>query len=359
MTLRHRRSMLRFRTRLAVATLAGALIALFCSPAEAKIYYVNRGVKYHIGDNRYERSEDSQFMDAYPVVGQEWIQAFKVSQADTVKVQIEHIWGVDDCPYCKVLVAIDKHDMGRLYAENNHRPFDTLEPLAMKVEPGKVYYLRITSYGTDEVDDVTVEGVSVQSEKADIIFLQPGPVLQALDGPMPAVRENVQAGQDPCADLDASQRWLALKPGTPMAVQSAGDQAQTSQPLAEIQPGQVLSFSFQVQPLSAGKDLVSQELALVVDDGQASGWVYSYGPGESRPGHGNLLLNGRYSSKAFDPGALPPQTWVNAKLGWCRDGCVHLSINGQEVSQSFSREGSLLPVRLKALNLGVQLKTNE
>ena len=116
------------------------VLGLAASWLQAKVYYVNKGLLYHICDNRFEHSTDSDFMGTYPVVGQEWIQAFTVDQPDKVKVRIEIVKGVDDCPYCKDLVSIDDSLMGRLYAKDNGVGFDTLEPLAKDVEPGKIYY---------------------------------------------------------------------------------------------------------------------------------------------------------------------------------------------------------------------------
>ena len=124
------------------------LLLLLPAAVWPKVYYASQGVKYHVGDDRFGTSLDSSFLDAYPVVGKQWIQAFTVSGRDAVKVRIDHIWGVDDCPYCKAMVSIDDHDMGRLAAENNHKPFDTPEPLAYIVEAGRTHYLKIESYGS-------------------------------------------------------------------------------------------------------------------------------------------------------------------------------------------------------------------
>ena len=48
----------------------------------ATVHFVNKGVKYHLGDGRFDRSTDSDFLDTYPVVGEEWIQAFTVTADD-------------------------------------------------------------------------------------------------------------------------------------------------------------------------------------------------------------------------------------------------------------------------------------
>src|SRR5260370_22635877 len=75
----------------------------------AKVYYVEKGVKYHIGDNKYSRSEDKEFLDTYPVVGKEWIQAFKVTEDDNVVVRLGNVWGVDECADCKDMIFLNDH----------------------------------------------------------------------------------------------------------------------------------------------------------------------------------------------------------------------------------------------------------
>ena len=103
------------------------------------------------------------------------MSARKRTSSDHVK-HPDHVWGVDDCPYCKDMVSIGKHDMGRLTAENNHTPFDTLQPLAFRAYPGQTYYVIVESFSKDnQADDFVIEGVSVETEKADVVFKRQRP----------------------------------------------------------------------------------------------------------------------------------------------------------------------------------------
>jgi hypothetical protein len=312
------------------AFLAG--IWLTASYGQAKVYYVNHGVKYHVGDNRYDRSEDSVFIDAYPVVGQEWIQAFTVSEPDVVKVHIDHLWGLDECPYCKVLVTIDNHDMGRLTKANNYEPFDTLDPLAYRVEPGRTYFLKIASYGTEKVDDFVFEGVSVETAKAEVAYIA-APVIKQPNEPVPTptpappvrgiCEGTLREGWLPVEYQ--SRGWMPLGSEDPR-----GDEKRSPNSVAT---GDRLQFFIKVDSLNEG-DRVSQALEVLLQDG--SGWVLSFqsGGAPERAIHGNLKLDGHYSAPTFAVGAWKQGAWNDLRLVRCTDGKTRLFLNGSELSQS-------------------------
>lgn len=326
-----------------------SLLLLSCS-LPAKVYFVNRGVKYHIGDNRYERSEDKEFVGTYPVVGQEWIQAFQVNVSDTVKVSIANVWGVDDCPYCKVIVGIDDHDMGRLTQDNNHEPFNTLQPLAMHVEPGKTYLVKIVSYGDPQVDDFVIEGVSVETERAVLTFLKPGPILKMPNEPMPVFSEAPAAElPGPCPGLSALTDWelgvgkekdsLELKAG-PLGVADSGK-------LGELGMGKSVEIFLQASA-EGEADKVSRAIELLCGDKDDSGWVITL-DAAGNAAHGNLRKNGRYRSAAFDGRAFKTGGWNRLRLSYCPDGSIRLDVNGAPLSASIQGGGVSQPFRVKAL----------
>ncbi|MES2202560.1 MAG: hypothetical protein V4498_09940 [candidate division FCPU426 bacterium] len=340
--------------------------ALLLAPAwlEAKVHFINRGVKYHIGDNRYDRSEDREFVDAYPVVGQEWIQAFRVSEADVVKVRIAHIWGVDDCPYCKVMVAIDDHDMGRLTRDNNHTPFDTLDPLAWPVQPGKTYLLKVVSYGDEKVDDFVIEGVSVETARAEVIFLKPGPVLKMPDQPMPmfsvppmqAPPQVDQTQSDPCGSLSPLKDW-ALGQGKArdqMELESAGDFASSGR-LGLLKAGESVDFYFRTQA-AGDADKVGRAFELLCGDpgGDDSGWVLTL-DAAGNVAHSNLRRKGSYRAATFAPRAYVAGQWNRARLSYCPDHMLRLSLNGQQVSTPLKLDGTPQGFFVRALGVKASL----
>jgi hypothetical protein len=248
------------KKRLGTILLLGVLLfPLLASARQGKIYYVKKGIKYHIGDNKYAQSEDALFIDTYPGVGPEWVQYFKVDRADKVKVHVDHIWGVDDCGYCKILISIDDWDMGRLYGENNHKPFDTPTELAMDVVPGKIYKLKIASLGRDEVDDFVIEDVSVETD-ANVIFI-----------------DEPKIGT--CDRLKPCNNWqYATEDGKPAMFTLSATLADftSSSTVARIAGGEALEFGFRISQRPISGDLVKQPMEILLGEEKKSGWVLSF-----------------------------------------------------------------------------------
>lgn len=326
------------------------LFVFLAASLQAKVYFVNRGVKYHIGDNRYDLSEDKEFVETHPVVGQEWIQAFRVNASDEVKVSIANVWGVDDCPYCKVMVSIDEHDMGRLSQANNREAFNTLQPLAMKVEPGKTYLVKIVSYGDSKVDDFVIEGVSVETEGAEITFLKPGPILKMPDQPMPVFADiPVADAPGPCPGLRQMNNW-ELGPGKAkdtLELTSSSEGFADSGKLGELRPGE--SVEFFLQGKGAGEaDKVSRAIEVLCGIEDDSGWVFSLDEA-GRAVHGNIRKKGQYRSARFDQRAFRAGAWNRIRLSYCSDGNLRLDINGAAVSASIKGGGKAQVFRIRTL----------
>lgn len=317
--------------------LAGMLAAM---PMQAKKYLIQEGVKYHIGDNKYSQSEDSKFVGTYPVVGPLWTQAFKVDRKDRVKVTIEHIWGVDDCPYCKIIVSIDEWDMGRLYSENNHTAFNTPTELAKEVEPGKIYILKIASLGKEEVDDFVVENVIVETD-AEVTFIEKPKI-----GP---VRKAAGACDSPRPNLG----WLYNgDDGKPAKFTLASETADFSgsSPVARVNMGESMQFGFKVSKAARQGDKVSQPLEILLGEAQKSGWALSFTPGRDRVDHGNILLADQYRAAEFKPNYLSGR-WNWVKVIYCTDGSARLYMNGVEMSQDVWRFQGEVPITVRLMGL--------
>lgn len=325
--------------------------------AEPGVYYINKGVKYHIGDNRYDQSEDATFLDTYPVVGQEWIQAFTVDRDDAVQVDIEHIWGVDDCPYCKVLISIDETPMGRLTQDFNHHPFTTPLPLAKKVSPGKVYLLKIASYGDTKVDDFVISDVVVRTQAAKVTMLEPGPVLKSPEQPMPQFFPPSPPPKGPCEGLAPQRNWLGgFSEGHP-APQHLLPQPKAfseSQPLLMLQPGQQGELWLRLMRAPESVDRVGQPVEVLLGMDAPSGWALLFAPGAEQLQHGNLLRQGHYSSESF--GALwKARAWNRLDVVYCTDGFAHLQINGVNVKRVLQGMSGALPLRVRSQGLDLQI----
>jgi hypothetical protein len=314
--------------------------------ARAKEYYINKGVKYHLGDNKFSQSEDAMLMDAYPVVGQEWIQAFTVDQDDVVHVSIEGIWGVDDCQYCKILVSINKRDMGRVTEENNHTPFSTIDPLAQKVKPGVTYYLKIASYGDSEVDDFVMDNVIVETQKAKVTLV--GPVMiKNPEEPMPTPEPPPVVGD--CKGTRGIPDWLPQSIAAKGYVLLVSNGGFSEQPLnANLGAGDYVEAHFRVRKSEAG-NLVGQAFEVLLGDNDArSGWALNFIPGQGSLMHANLVNAGVYRAKSFKATFKGNGAWNVVRVARCPDGRASLFINGEEVGDGISGLGILEPLSLRA-----------
>lgn len=312
-------------------------LAILAPALQAKVYYVNRGVKYHIGDDRASRSADSEFLDSYPTVGTDWVQAFTVSQEDTVRVSIQNIWGVDDCPYCKAMVAIDDHDMGRLSEENNHKPFDTPPPLSMKVAPGHTYKLRIASRGGDQVDDFAIEGVSIETDHAVVTLLEPGPVMMNKDEPLPRFQEP-KPPVSPCEGTKPIEHWLPERDKSRSQMEFGAVALPVARRAsAPLNVGEFADFYVFVDASAQG-EAVDQFLELLVGE-PGSGWVLSFAAGAKSPSVGNIKRKGRYGAGSFPVSAWISGHWNQLRLARCEAGSARLWLNGKELGGALPGTG--------------------
>lgn len=335
-----------------------ALLLLLCACGlHAKTHFVNRGIFYHIGDNRYERSEDKEFVGTYPVVGQEWIQAFTVSEADTVKLSIATVRGIDECPYCRVTVGIDDRNMGRLFPENNRTAFNTLSVFAAKVEPGRTYLIKILSLGEGQVDDFVVEGVSVETDRAEITFLKPGPIIKMPDEPMPQFsRAPAAAAPGPCPRLQPLQDWR-LGAGKAADTLDLGPAAQgpgESGALGALAPGQSVELFVQGRAADSA-DRISRSIELLWPSADGdSGWVLTL-DAQGNAAHGNIRVKGSHRAAAFDVGAFRAGAWNALRLSHCWDGMLRLDINGSPVGAALAAGGTPRDFALRVLGQRITL----
>ncbi len=336
--------------RLSFIALALGLLA----PAlQAKVYYVNRGVKYHIGDDRSSQSVDSEFLDTYPTVGQEWVQAFTVDREDEVRVSIQNIWGVDDCAYCYDFVAIDEHDMGRLSEENNHKPFDTPAPLAMHVKPGHVYLLKIQSRGNGQADDFAIEGVSIETD-AEVTLLAPGPVMMNPGDKMPsfAIPRPVVG---PCENTSAIEHWIPEKERSRAQIDFGPLALPVSRRTAvDLGVGQFIDFY--VHADGAGQGEAVDQFVEILAGQPGSGWVFSFEPGAVVPSTGNFKRQGRYGAESFKLGAWKKGQWNQLRLARCEAGSARLWLNGEALGGALPIAGDAAwPVTLRSGGLTLRV----
>jgi hypothetical protein len=319
--------------------------------ANATVYYTSKGVKFHIGDNRYALSEDATFVGAHASVGQEWVQEFKVSVKDQVKVHIDKIWGVDDCPYCKVIISIDGKDMLRLFQSNNNHPVETLEPLAQTLEPGVSHFLKIASYGATQVDDFMIQDVSVETQVAEVEFVGPPIEKEPEVTPTPVVPST------PCESAAPKTGWM---PGeaegkTRYEMLSKDRNGFTSGILGQLAPGEALDFYMQVDAFNDVKGMVDHAVELIFQDPEKEGWVLSFKDAQGSQLHGNMIRAGIYRSEAFTAGNYQATGWNRVRIQSCADGKIHLLVNNKEATLSVPSGLQARSFSIRALGLRLDL----
>ncbi len=330
--------------------------------AQAKEYFVNKGVKYHIGDNRAALSTDAAFMHTYPVVGQEWIQAFTVDRPDVIHVRIDKIWGVDDCPYCKIIVTVNKHDLGRLFGENNRRPFTTPDPLAVQVEPGVTYYLKIASYGGagGSADDFVMENVVVETVDAVVKFSVPGPVIKMPDDPMPTFRAPVkEVVRGTCQGARMLTTWLPGDAASQGVLNMASVDSFNEVKLGvDLVADDYIEAHLKVRKVEAG-NLVGQAFEILLGPDASEGWVFMFAPGQDRLLLANLKRKGAYRAKRFDVSAYRPGQWNTLRLARCTDGRASVYLNGKQIGDALSDLGADSPPTIRVRQIALDLASRE
>lgn len=335
------------------------LLWLLAATASAKVYYINKGVLYHLGDSKSSLSTDAEFVGTYPVVGRQWVQAFKVDRVDAVRVRIEKVRGVDDCAYCKVIVSIDDTPLGRLFEENNKVPFTTPDALAKRVSPDLVHILKIESVGM-EADDFVIGDVVVESE-ANVTLMEPGPVVKDPGEPMPLFVPPPPPGG--CGYSAVTREWLpGFGEGGPVPVElKAGQRTFTAgAQLAEIVPGRALEFDLKIGSTGA-HDKVSQPLEIALDEAFKDAWVLLFDAAGKRVEHANLRQAGRYTDDAFQIAEFNAGGWNRFKVELCDAGAGGLSarlyVNGRECGARLVAERA--QIRVRAMSSNVVLKSTQ
>jgi hypothetical protein len=328
-------------------------LALLASQAGANVYYINEGVRYHIGDGRSSASEDAIFVGTYPLVGKQWIEGFRMDRRDKVKVSIRHLWGVDDCAYCKDLVWIDGKLMGRLDADENKTGFSTPEPLAADLDAGD-HTLMIESVGLEQADDFVMEGVRVETGHANVILMQPGPILKGPMDPMPKLFAPEPVGTGRCDGLTRERNWmLGWDQGQARSLSLSSDEDPTTSPML-LGLGQGEYCSLQVEAVDApGSGKLGQALELLVGDNGKDGWILQYEGG--RVAHGNMLADGDYTATSFQ---VPDwhAGWNLVELRRCRDGSLSAAVNGRDLGPTVDAAGASAQLRLQSLGLGLTVR---
>ena len=141
------------------------------------VHYLNKGTKYHIGNNEYPGSVDKEFIDCYPIVGEAWAIPFTVSKDDQVEVIIQNLWGVDYGDNNRVY--INDTDIGEITGEHNRKGWAS--PSSWSLNNKQTYLLKIASLPPG-YDDFVFEGVMVRTSGNSRIKTQ---------GP-PKILKNVQ-----------------------------------------------------------------------------------------------------------------------------------------------------------------------
>jgi hypothetical protein len=272
-----------------------------------------------------------------------------VDRDDDVEVEIEKIWGVDDCPYCKVMITIDDFDMGRLFYENNRKPFTTPDPLRFKAKAGVTHKLKIASYGDDRVDDFVIQNVVVVSA-ARLLFDKV--IYEDVVMPDPVA---VPTPTGTCQGSNVIAQWLPAGSAARGSLKLASVNDFSSRELnAQLKPNDYLEGSFRVNQVERG-DAVGQAIELVLGNGETHGWVLQFAPGQDQVIHSNQVRFGKYREKRFRGGAYRSAQWNSVRIARCPNGTATLFINGSQVGEGIPLISASEPVSFRVRGLTAEL----
>jgi hypothetical protein len=230
------------------------------------IHYLNRGVKYHLGNNEYSQSVDREFLDAYPTIGLAWAQPFAVSGDDEVKVSIANLWGVD---YGKlpsdIRVFIGEICLGQVTVNRT----SWTSPVRCKLLGEETYMLKIATYGPGDPDDFLFEGITVETASGASVTPKGNPkVLQFTEDDY--YTSNYDTGMP--ASPSPTPVVLAPTPVTVPTPQPAPSQVQ-SQPQQAVSKKETFGVAGKVKA-------VAQNIA---DQRQTSYWLLHFDPDDGLP----------------------------------------------------------------------------
>ena len=367
------------------------LYAGLSSSCLATVHYVDKGTRYHLGDDRLATTRDKGVVATHPNIGTVWEQDFTASRDYKVEVLIEKLWGVDAADGRQVHILIDGEQVGELTA-GEEGPYRAL--LKHPVRKGKLHTLRIHTFGKPDPDDFVFEGVQVRTytharirpegdarvftplseqgrnkEKKILRETNARQKSKASISPTPetgAVLLKGKPGKHIIGNCgvyntkDPHHRgWRPNNPGKGDVLLSVGqDRVVTSDVLANLPRGYIFTFYFKIRDLPHG--VAGQHLMeFMVNDGRRGGWNF-----EILAKDAVRAKNGAHSLRALhqldavnEEGLLLLPGWNKVELVYCTDEGVYLEVNDRVLGKRLNLGKKV--ARLKARVLGIELELAE
>jgi hypothetical protein len=305
-------------------------------------HFLNKGTKYHVGNDNYSASVDKEFIEAYPVIGQAWAQAFSVSQDDSVVIEIKQLWGVDHGTNNHVY--IDTTDIGMITGNDNRKSW--ISESSWDLKAGRQYILKIASLGPGDPDDFVFEGVVVRSVKGTKVVQEGPPKILLLpeddywksnhDKGNKSKKESSICGENLIENLS----WnYGVKKGdaTSFLLAAPADTGVLSKPITEINPGEFTAARFRITQVKPGNKFGRAfEFLYGSGNGKRNGWVFSFAKGKDEIVSGYLKIKGEYNEKLnFDTSIYKSNQWNKMQLHYCTNKQMRLEINGKMLKTHF------------------------
>ena len=204
-----------------------------------------------------------------------------------------------------------------------------------------------------------VGNVIVETDKAGVTFMEPGPILKNPGEPMPKIYAPAPRARpsSPCENLPVNHNWmLGWKNGAAAALTLGAEAGfKPSTAVVALKAGQAVEINFQVSQFS-DKDAVSQVLECLVGSEPYSGWALLFSS-QGALKHGNLLIDGDYSSEPLKTGAYLRGASNRLRVERCANGKLHALINGSDLGQELDCADEAALISFRAQGLQAELKS--
>ena len=328
------------------------------------MHFLDRGVRYHLGDERLATTRDKAQVTVYPVVGTLWERDFTASRDDRVEVVLERLWGVDAAGGRVINVMLDGQLIGEIN-EGEEGPWRSA--LKAEVTAGGRHTLGIHTFGTPDPDDFVFEGVQVRSFNGAVIrpegkvrisspapapLPSPTPRPPATAKPAPVSRPGVLMEREAACGIYGD--WTLWRPDTRKGtlVMSVGQGRQvSSDTLYRLPRGYKAQAWFRVRELTG--DDSAHRMTVRVGEGPGQAWFFELEASGARKG-GAALKASHLWGKSRDPLQIH-RGWNQLTVHYCVEGLAWIKINDKVFPKAARADTKTKDLVVEVLGIELEL----
>lgn len=166
----------------------------------------------------------------------------------------------------------------------------------------------------------------------------------------------LRGARDPCTGLTENTTWkygVVKGDAKSFSLSAPVDKGEYSKTITELAPGEFYVFHFKVVEVRSGGKY-ARVLEILNRRENRSGWVFSFADGRDQMTRAYIVLNGKYQDeKTFDIDWYKPGNWNKVRLYYCRDGSLHLEINGSKISRYITQNSGKISLTTRAYAMDI------